>query len=150
MKHILVKQLASCLHKGSRQAFYHPCIILFFVWMNELWPHNFHLFSYPQFNAHFLKTLDNEVIKHLLHSQTFGMHILFRSCGRNTHSYAHTRIHMNACTHRMAGIPVWETLIYSLLQCIHAFLSILPDRLNALEPNFSFTTIFTFQMSKSG
>ena len=92
LKHILVKQLASCLHKGSRQAFYHPCIILFFVWMNELWPHNFHLFSYPQFNAHFLKTLDNEVIKHLLHSQTFGMHILFRSCGTNTHSYTHAYI----------------------------------------------------------
>ena len=79
--------------------------------MNELWPHNFHLFSYPQFNAHFLKTLDNEVIKHLLHSQTFGMHILFRSFRTNTHTHSHT--HMNACTHRMVGILQYEKLLFT-------------------------------------
>ena len=124
LKHILVKQLASCLHKGSRQAFYHRCIILVFVWMNELWPHNFHLFSYPQFNAHFLKTLDNEVIKHLLHSQTFGMHILFSSFAQ-THTHTYERMYAQNGWHT----SVWETLIYSLLQCIHAFLSNLPHRL---------------------
>ena len=63
--------------------------------MNELWPRNFHLFSFPQFNAHFLKTLDNEVIKHLLHTQTFGMHILFRTfykTGTLIQRYVYTKL----------------------------------------------------------
>ena len=107
--------------------------------MNELWPHNFHLFSYPQFNAHFLKTLDNEVIKHLLHSQTFGMHILFRSFAQtHTHIWTHVR------TEWLAYFSMRNS--YLLTLAMHSCIFVYPTR-SAKCPRTKFFFYYNLHIS---